>query len=133
MKKSLALFLLSTVMIFIGCKNDAPVVEQQVLDGEWVVTSATRGSKVTRTVDGAIFNFDIEQQSMATDLLGSMRSSPFQIEDEYIVQEIPEIRYQIITQTDTSLQLAMTMKKTKFTFLLKRPEEEPKDLPNVEG
>ncbi len=133
MNKGLILFSLSVVLLLASCQKDSALTEEQLIDGEWVVASATRGNKVTRTVDGAIFNFDLEQQSMETDILGSVRSSPFTLEDDYIVQEIPEIRYRIVAQTDTSLQLAMTMKKTQFTFLLKRPEKEEIPSLDVEG
>ena len=107
-----------------SCKSDKAELETTSIDGEWEIVSATRDRKLTKTVDGAIFLFDLNTQSMTTDLLGSKASSPFHLSDNVIKQEIPEISYEIVSLSDTSMQLAMTMRNTDFGFLLKRPETE---------
>ncbi len=112
------------MLIMASCKSDKIQVETSSIQGDWELVSATRDGKLTRTVDGALFSFDFTNQSMTTDLLGSEASSPFHMEKSTIVQEIPGIEYEIIAQTDTSLQLTMTMRNTDFGFLLKRPKEE---------
>lgn len=111
------IFLISA-MILVACQSDKPVVDASSIDGEWEVVSATRDGRVTKTVDGAIFNFDMSSSSMVTDILGSEASSPFELKDGAIVQEIPEITYQVIGASDTTIQLSMSLRGSDFTFLL---------------
>jgi len=108
--------------IVFSCQSDTKVVEPTSIDGEWEVQSATRNGRITKTVDGAIFQFDTETNQMTTDILGSEATSNYSLQGSYILQLEPKIQYEILRQTDTTIQLAMSMRGTDFTFLLTQPD-----------
>lgn len=101
----------------VACKKE-PVTTHDIL-GKWEVIEATRSKKPTTTVNGAVFEFE-ENGGMTTDLLGSLASSPYFIEGNIIIQEIPEVKYKITEQTDSTLFLKAKIQKLDFSFVLKK-------------
>lgn len=97
--------------------EQAPVVQDQ-LEGNWLLSEATRNGKKISTLENSYFTF--REKELETNWLGQSSKVPFVLNDKEISTENQNITYKIVELDDSNLKLSTVYRNFAFTFLLKK-------------
>ena len=118
MKIHLKLFCHIIVLCFIiiACIDQEEKLKNS-LQGDWIVVTAKRNNRETRTLKDAFFRF-LPAGVMETNILGDSTQYSFDLIDSEIIQNSePEIKYQIHDLRGDTIHLKSKIRNYNFDFI----------------
>ena len=117
------LLLALPLLTFFSCEDDsAQTAAQNQLVGRWELVEAYRNNQLTPSLENLYFEFT-ETDSMRTNLNnGRTETVPYEVKEEQIVPEGSSLEaiYQIVSLTDSSLELSTNIGRFPFRFILRK-------------
>jgi hypothetical protein len=118
-----------------SCKNHT--VKPNMLNGYWVLESATREAQPTTTLDGTWVAFEASKKAISSNLpLGLTGNETYQIVESQIhLATQPPVIFDVTAMTDSTMSLAFQARGFTFTLEMRktdRPKDEPVILQPVE-
>ena len=112
---------IAALLLLGACGPDEPV-DLPSEHGRWLVLAAERGGKATNTLDAAYFEFDTAASVLTTNMTSEELRLQYDLTEERTEMSLRGSalldRFVVEEFTDSTLQLATTIRNTPFRFYL---------------
>ncbi len=112
-------FYISLFLVLCSCQTGK--IDQNILQGSWVVYSAMRQDRETTTLNGARFEFD--QDRLVSNFMGDNQEFKFSLSQKEIIIQDEPIRFKVLELKDDHLVLSTNIKNTPFKISLRKAEK----------
>lgn len=103
------------VLVLNSCAPDA--ISQDRINGKWLVVTAARNGKETKTLEDGYFDFS-NDTVFKTNIFSTVEEFPYELKDDKIFQIGGEnVVYSIAPSADDSLILSTTIRDYQFLFI----------------
>lgn len=118
--KYLIVFAIFPLFLVLGCKSGKNKINEEILEGKWMIYDATRNGRQTTTLKDGYMIFS-DDNILETNILGDVTRSNFQYNGNHLVSSSPfQYDFIVISLTADSLHLNGKMKAFDMNFYLKR-------------
>lgn len=109
---------ISAFMIVMGCKQETEETWNGQLSGRWELSWAQVNSTDTDRLRDLYFVF-LADTSMQSNILGSEKNFKYKVAGDIITQlGDPQLQYQVIAATDTTMTMETEIRGSVFTIYL---------------
>jgi len=111
--------LITMIGLYISCASDTSAAKD--LEGRWELTSASIDGEETDRLENLYFEFVKDQVN--TNILGADGTYPYELRGGVIQQQSePEVAYDLLFKSDTTIALSSDIRGRSFVFSLLRAE-----------
>ncbi len=115
-RRRVSAFVFLTVLVF-SCKKDNHL-NNELLQGRWLVVEAYRNEALTKTLENAYFLFE-DEHILSTNLLPDAERIGYIISKKSIIHQTPDqVEYQVTKLTADSLSLTTVISNNRFNLIL---------------